>query len=65
MTQSASAGTIVLARACRRAEAAVLAPFDYTSMQWAALFGFLLWRDLPTPAAAAGVVVIAPARGCF
>lgn len=31
----------------RWAEAALLAPFKYTNMIWAVIFGFVLWGDLP------------------
>jgi drug/metabolite transporter (DMT)-like permease len=33
--------------AYRQAEAAVVAPFKYTSMIWALLAGFLVWGDIP------------------
>ena len=31
----------------RRAEASVVAPFRYTSLVWAILFGYVLWGDTP------------------
>ncbi len=52
-------GMLLFAQAYRHAKAAVLAPFDYTAMLWAVLFGFILWGEVPTPAAVAGMVVIA------
>ena len=52
-------GMLLFAQAYRHAEAAVLAPFDYTAMLWAALFGFLIWSEVPSPTAIAGMVVIA------
>ena len=52
-------GMLLFAYAYRHAPAAVLAPFDYTAMVWAALFGFLIWGDTPSAPAAAGMVVIA------
>ena len=42
------------------AEAALLAPFKYTNMIWAVLFGFVIWGDLPdawTTTGAAFVIV--------
>lgn len=54
----ASSGLVLFAQAYRRAEAAVLAPFDYTSLLWAALFGYIFWGDVPAPAAAVGMAVI-------
>ena len=40
-------GQILLTAAYRRTEASILAPFDYTAMAWAVLFGYLIWNDLP------------------
>jgi drug/metabolite transporter (DMT)-like permease len=37
----------LMIEAFRRGEAALVAPFKYTSMVWAVLFGFLLFGDLP------------------
>jgi drug/metabolite transporter (DMT)-like permease len=47
--------------AFRLGEAALVAPFKYTSMVWAVLFGFLIFGDLPDAwtIAGAGVVVLA------
>ena len=44
-------GTIQLcaAAALRRAEVALLAPFEYTSMLWTTIIGYLIWRELPEP----------------
>ena len=50
---------LLFAFAFRHAEAAVLAPLDYISMLWAALFGFLVWGDIPSAWAAAGMATIA------
>lgn len=52
-------GMLMFAQAYRHAQAAVLAPFDYTAMLWAVLFGFLIWGEIPGPAAVAGMAVIA------
>lgn len=52
-------GMLLFAQAYRHAEAAVLAPFDYTAMLWAVLFGYLIWGDIPEPMAVAGMVIIA------
>ncbi len=51
-------GQLVLTAAYRRAEASVLAPFDYTAMVWAVLFGFLLWGELPAPNIWLGVAIV-------
>ena len=37
----------LLIEALRLGEAAVIAPVRYTSLIWAALIGFLVWRELP------------------
>lgn len=44
----------------RRAEAALLAPYKYTNMIWAVIFGFVLWGDLPDAwtLSGAGFVVV-------
>ena len=63
----ASSGVLVagahylMIEAFRHAEAALVAPFKYTSMIWAVLFGYLLFGDLPDAwtLAGAGVVVLA------
>ncbi len=33
--------------ACRHAPIHALAPFDYTALIWAILFGYLFWQDIP------------------
>jgi len=40
-------GQILITAAFRRAPAAIVAPFDYTHMLWAVIFGYLLWGYLP------------------
>ena len=63
----ASSGTLIagahylMIEAFRLGEAALVAPFKYTSMVWAVLFGFLIFGDLPDAwtLAGAGVVVLA------
>jgi drug/metabolite transporter (DMT)-like permease len=37
-----------LTEAFRIAPPSVIAPFEYTSLLWAMLFGFLVWGDVPT-----------------
>lgn len=48
----------LLTQGFRMAPAAVVAPFDYTGLVWAALFGWLFWREVPGPWAVAGAAVI-------
>lgn len=59
-----STAMLLFAHAYRHAPAALLAPFDYTAMMWAGLFGFLIWGEAPPLMAVAGMVVIA-ASGLF
>lgn len=39
--------TILLIQAYRLAPAAVVAPFDYSALIWAAAIGWLFWREVP------------------
>lgn len=47
------------ANALKRAEVAVLAPFEYTSLLWSALFGYLFWSEIPGLHMWAGAILIA------
>ncbi len=40
-------GHLCLIRALRLAPASVVAPFSYSSLVWATLFGFIIWGDWP------------------
>ncbi len=51
-------GQYLMTQAFRLAPAAVIAPFNYTAMIWAALFGWLIWSELPTPALLAGGSIV-------
>lgn len=53
-----------MTRAFRLAEAAAIAPLDYTSMAWAILLGYLIWGDVPSPAVFAGIALVV-ASGLF
>jgi drug/metabolite transporter (DMT)-like permease len=44
--------------ALRTGEASVLAPIRYTALLWAALFGDLVWGEVPEPWLLAGAAVI-------
>ena len=52
-------GQLALTKACRLAPVSVLAPFDYTSMLWAVLLGFWIWRELPDAFVIVGAVIVA------
>jgi S-adenosylmethionine uptake transporter len=47
-----------LARALALARAAVLAPLQYSAIVWAAIMGWLVWRDAPTLPIIAGNAII-------
>lgn len=49
-----------MTEAFRIAPPAVVAPFEYTSMVWAMILGFVVWRDIPTTGVlvSAGVIVV-------
>ena len=49
---------ILITRALALSRAAVLAPLQYSAILWAALMGWIVWRDAPTPPIVAGNAVI-------
>ncbi|HYG87727.1 MAG TPA: DMT family transporter [Azospirillum sp.] len=55
---------LFMTRAYTLAPAAVIAPFNYASIVWAALFGWLLWHDVPTWNVIAGAAIVV-ASGCY
>jgi drug/metabolite transporter (DMT)-like permease len=54
----AAAGLTLLTQAYRIAEANVVAPFEYTALLWAVIYGWAFWRDLPDATAWVGIAVI-------
>ena len=48
----------LMIEAFRQGEAALVAPFKYTSMVWAVLFGFLFFGDLPDRWTLFGAVLV-------
>lgn len=52
-------GQLFLTEALRRANVAVVAPFDYTQMVWATLFGFFIWHEVPKVFTWVGALVVA------
>ncbi|WP_046866402.1 DMT family transporter [Microvirga massiliensis] len=52
------AGHVLMAVAFARAEAARLAPLEYTALIWAALIGYVVFDEVPTFATAIGAVLI-------
>ncbi len=54
-----SLGITLIGQAFRMAPAAVVAPFDYTALVWAALLGWLIWGDrLPGTTLLGALVII-------
>ena len=44
-----------------QAPAAVIAPFDYSALIWAALWGWVIWQEQPSPPVWVGAAIIAAA----
>lgn len=49
---------LLLTQAYRHAPVNVIAPYEYTSLLWATLFGWIFWGDLPTVVTLLGAAVI-------
>jgi putative Mn2+ efflux pump MntP len=41
-----------------RADVSVLVPFEYTSLLWATIIGYLVWRDIPSTEVWIGAAII-------
>lgn len=54
----ATVGQILMTVAFRRADAGTLAPFNYTSIVWAALFAYIVWGETIAPLSLAGIALI-------
>lgn len=61
---SGTIGQVLLTMAFRRASAAILAPFDYTHMIWAVIYGYWIWNFLPGTRTWVGAGIIV-ASGLF
>jgi drug/metabolite transporter (DMT)-like permease len=57
-------GQILVTQSYRHADTSVIAPFEYTTMIWALLFGWFVFGDLPTPTVLTGATIVA-ATGLF
>ena len=51
-------GVIAFTEALRQAPVAILAPFDYTAMIWAVIFGYAIWADLPDAWTLSGSAIV-------
>ncbi len=54
-------GLLLLTTAYRNAPASVIAPFEYSAMIWAVLFGWIGWKQFPEPSVWYGAVLVAGA----
>ena len=55
---SGAAAQWMLSVAYKNAPAAVVSVFNYTSIVWATLFGFMIWNEWPMPAVIVGAVIV-------
>jgi len=55
---SGAAAQWMLSVAYKNAPAAVVTVFNYTSIVWATLFGFMIWNEWPMPTVIAGAVIV-------
>ncbi|MDP3661071.1 DMT family transporter, partial [Phenylobacterium sp.] len=51
-------GQLMLTQAYRLAPAAIVAPFDYATLLWNGLLGFLVWNELPRVTTVIGGLVV-------
>ena len=51
-------GGYLMSQAYRKAEAAIVAPFEYTALPFAVFWGYQLWGDWPEPASFIGAALI-------
>jgi drug/metabolite transporter (DMT)-like permease len=52
-------GQILLTQSYRFADTSIIAPFEYTTMIWALLFGWVMFGDLPTTTMLTGAAIVA------
>jgi drug/metabolite transporter (DMT)-like permease len=57
----AATGLTLLAQGYRVAPANAVAPFEYTALIWAALYGWIFWRDFPSPITMLGMAIVVAA----
>ena len=51
-------GQMLIIQAFRHAEASMLAPFEYSSIIWAILFGYLFWSEVPDDLTLVGAAIV-------
>lgn len=57
-------GFFLLAQAYRLGESSAVAPFEYTGLIWASIWGVAIWAEVPNGVSIAGIVLIV-AAGLF
>jgi len=55
---SGTAAQWLLSNAYRNAPAAIVTVFNYTSIVWASLFGWMIWNEWPLPAVLTGATIV-------
>lgn len=55
---SGGIGQLLLTNSFKYADASLIAPFEYTSIAWAVLLGWLVFSDIPSPQTAIGGVIV-------
>jgi len=51
-------GQLLMTEAFRYGEVSLLAPIEYSALIWATLFGWLVWKELPSLTVVAGAAII-------
>jgi drug/metabolite transporter (DMT)-like permease len=51
-------GQLLLTQAFKIAPAALIAPFEYVSLLWTGLLGYLIWQEMPTAATIVGGLIV-------
>ena len=54
----AAAGFFCISQAYRLGRASVVAPFEYSSLPFAVLWGWMIWSEIPTTTTIAGSLLI-------
>jgi drug/metabolite transporter (DMT)-like permease len=54
----AAIGFYCLSKAYCMAEASALAPFEFTYIIWAVVFGYLFWNEIPSATTIAGILIL-------
>jgi drug/metabolite transporter (DMT)-like permease len=54
----AGTGQLLLTMAFRQADASALAPYNYTSIVWAAIFGYVVWGETVGMVSLLGILLI-------